>query len=426
MVAASTLGVFMEWYDFFLAATAALQIWPAIFFSGLSPILAIAVSYASFFIAYLTRPIGSIIFGHLGDKVGRKSTMIWTLLIAGICTLGIAVLPPYAEIGLLAPVSVIILRIAYGIGIGGEFGGASSWIAEFAAKSKRRAFWASFGMVVIPLGVTCSSAAFIVAQATLRPADVVAWGWRVLFGLGALMLLVALVIRYFTFESPIFAELKQKQAVERSPAIQVMKENWRSILLLAAVILGPIYVGNVMSYPFVLGYWGALKISPIFSNITIVIGYVFASVMVLVGAVLGDKFGRKVVLRFGILWGLVMAVVFYPLINLMNPVGIVLAEALIIGSTQFTLSVFPIVSAEYFSTSRRFSGSGISFQTGAFMNGMIAVFLVPVFVSISGGVLGAWPYLAAGGVICTILSLAFLTRLRETRNIDITSVQAKS
>jgi MFS family permease len=416
----------MEWYDFFLAATAALQIWPTIFFSGLSPILAIAVSYSSFFIAYLTRPIGSIIFGHLGDKVGRKSTMIWTLLIAGICTLGIAVLPPYAEIGLLAPLSVIILRIAYGIGIGGEFGGASSWIAEFAAKSKRRAFWASFGMVVIPLGVTCSSAAFIVAQATLRPAEVVTWGWRVLFGLGALMLLVALVIRYFTFESPIFADLKQKRAVERSPAIQVMKENWRSILLLAGVILGPIYVGNVESYPFVLGYWGALKISPIFSNITIVIGYIFASVMVLVGAVLGDKFGRKVVLRFGILWGLVMAVVFYPLINLMNPVGIVLAEALIIGSTQFTLSVFPVVSAEYFSTSRRFSGSGISFQTGAFMNGMIAVFLVPVVVSFSGGVLGAWPYLAAGGVICTILSLTFLTRLRETRDIDITSVQAKS
>jgi MFS family permease len=423
LVIAATAGTFIEWYDFFLAGIASIGIWPSLFFSGLGPTVAIAVSYGSYFIAHLSRPIGAIVFGHLGDRVGRKSTLMLTLVIASIATLGIALCPSSAEIGALAGALIIALRLVYGLAIGGEWGGATSWLSEHTAKSKWRGFWTSFAGVTLALGVSISALVFAFTQSWMRPADFISWGWRWLFGIGAVMLLVAMVIRCYTTESPLFSKLKNQGALEKAPALEVFRKNWRTIGLLILVNLGASVTVNGIYYPFVIGYLALYKVSTVFVTFSVAIAYLITSFMIPLVACASDLYGRRKMLAILTSLMLIAAIVFFPLANTLDYTLIALAGLFIVGATISSIgALIPIVQAENFPTKERYSGVGITFQLTTLSVGLLGSILNPILMIMSGGLRGMPPYLVTEAIIGLIISLVAISRLKESKSVDMEKI----
>jgi MFS family permease len=177
---AAVVGTTIEWYDFFIAGTAAALIWPSVFFPKSDPASGILLSMITFGLGFVTRPVGAFLFGHFGDKLGRKATLIATLLTMGIGTLGIALTPPYSAIGIWGGILIAAFRLLQGLGVGGEWGGATTLIAEFSAKSKYRAFWGSWVQQGVPFGLIAANGLFLFLSSTLSQNDLYNWGWRIL------------------------------------------------------------------------------------------------------------------------------------------------------------------------------------------------------------------------------------------------------
>lgn len=415
---ASTLGTLLEWYDFFLAGTAAAQIWPLVFFSNFSPVTALAFSIATYGITFFTRPIGAWIFGFLGDKLGRKSMLVWTLGIAGISMLGIALIPSYASIGLLAPILLNLFRATQGIGLGGEFGGSTSWVVEHAAKSKHRALWSGWVQWSVPLGTVLSVISFIIAR-TYSGSAYLDWGWRVPFVVGAGVAVVGIVIRYRLQDSPLFRQLAEKRQIERAPFSQMLKSSWRKVVVLAFLFSYITVIFSGLVNPTSLSYMAASKISPTAALYYITYGTSFALVTVIVGSLLGDKIGRKWVAVLATALTAVVALAFFPLLSTKNPFYIILAEGALVGSAYLFLGVVPVVYNENFPTAYRYSGSGFSFQLGNLIAGIVITFVIPYIISSYGGVLGATQALTGVGVAFALISMVAALFLKDTKDVQL-------
>src|SRR5580693_457988 len=241
---ASAVGTSIEWYDFFLYGVAAALVFPQKYFPQSDPFVGTLLSFSTYFVGFIARPIGAIIFGHFGDRIGRKASLIATLLLMGAATMGIGFIPDYATIGIWGAVLLTLARVIQGIGVGGEWGGSVLLAGEWT-DPKRRGFstsWAQFGA---PAGMFLANGAFTLMTASTTNQQFMAWGWRVPFLLSFILIFIGLYIRIGILETPVFSKLKAEKRIERMPVTEVLRRNWREVILTALLRTGqqtPFYI----------------------------------------------------------------------------------------------------------------------------------------------------------------------------------------
>src|SRR5579884_1199790 len=233
VIVASTLGTTIEWYDFFLYSTVAALVFPALYFPKSDPFVGTLLSLTTILLGFIARPIGGIVFGHLGDRIGRKSTLIATLLLMGISTVLIGFIPGYAVIGVTAPILISLLRFFQGLGVGGEWGGSVLLALEYGHE-RNRGFWASWPQAGVPIGLVLS-AGLVALFSAISGSQFSSWGWRIPFFLSAVLIVVGLYIRLRIMETPLFAKVQESNQVASLPVLDVLRSNWEEIILSAAV-----------------------------------------------------------------------------------------------------------------------------------------------------------------------------------------------
>jgi MFS family permease len=416
VTAAATIGTVMEWYDFFLAALLATTVWPLIFFPAFDPVVGTAAALSTYFVVWFSRPIGAYIFGYYGDRIGRKTTLIWTLLLMGISSIIIGITPDYYTIGWVAPVIIILMRLLLGIGLGGEWGGAASWVLEFATKSKYKGFWTSWVNFAIYAGLALGAGLFILFRA-LDPANFVTVGWRYLFIIGGIMIIIGIIIRYTISESPLFVALKNKGEVDDSPALKVLKIEWKIIMLQASSWAYIITATSGVILAYSVPYLIALEFDPIFPIYTIVIGAISGAIFTIIGGIITDFLGKKSVMIFSIILVIIFSYLYFLLLSTKNITLILLAQSLLFAITALAVGALPKRFGEHFNTKYRYSGAGLSFQIGALLGGIPAI-IIPLFAILAGGFLNAWPYVMVTLVVVSLLSLVATIFVKEAERLS--------
>lgn len=410
---ASLVGTTIEFFDFFIFGTAAALVFNKLFFPDLSPLIGTLASFATFGVAFVARPLGALIFGHFGDRIGRKQMLVTSLLLMGVGTVLIGLLPTYEQVGILAPVLLVLCRLLQGLAIGGEWGGAVLMAVEHAPKRKR-AFYASWPQVGVPLGLVLATALFFVVQ-QLPEDDLMSWGWRIPFLLSSLLVVTGLYIRLKIEDSPAFQALKDESKEERFPAAVVFRRAGKGVLLGAFSIAAaniPFYMATV----FALTYGADAGVGR-----NTVLGAVCLASLIQIATIpyvglLCDRLGRRPVMMAGAAATVVMAFPFFWLLDTHNPLAIVFALILALPLCH-ALTYGPQASflPETFPTQLRYSGAGIAYTMGGL------AFSAPV-PFVSAALLdhfdAAWPlsiYIAIGG----LLTLFAVAASRESVHDDI-------
>jgi metabolite-proton symporter len=415
-VVASTIGTTIEWYDFFLYGTVAALLFPSLFFPEADPFVAQILSFGTFTVGFIARPLGGVVFGYLGDRVGRKSTLVATLLLMGISTVLIGFLPTYAQVGVAAPIVLTLLRFIQGIGVGGEWGGAVLLALEYGHRG-RRGFYASWPQAGVPLGLLASTGVVELFRGNLTEEAFEAWGWRVPFLLSGVLIAVGLVIRARLLETPLFAHLQQTRQVAAAPVREVVRRHWREILLAAGIRL----TENSCFYLFtvyVISHANkVLKIPdvPVLRAVSLAAAVEFFT-MPLFG-LLSDHWSRKAVYTLGCLVLVCFAGPYFVLLETRDPFWITVAVVLsLAGGHAMLYSVQASLIPELFGTRLRYSGASIGYQLAAPIAGglapLIATTLVQVFPNQS------WP-LAEYVILISVISLACVWALAETSTKDL-------
>ena len=386
-VIASTIGTTVEWYDFFLYGTAAALVFPKVFFPGSSDFAGVLASFSTLFVGFAARPVGAAIFGHYGDRVGRKATLVTTLVLMGVATFFIGLLPGYTSIGVAAPILLVLLRIAQGIGVGGEWGGSVLMSMEWGSK-KRRGLMASFPQLGVPLGLLLSTGMIKLMTSVLSPADFDSWGWRVPFLASFVLVLIGLYVRLRVMESPQFTEVKQAKAVVRQPFIQVLKEHPMEILTSAFIRLSeqaPFYI----FITFVLTYGTSVLKLPradLLNDTLIAAGLGLISVPLF--GHLSDLFGRRLIYGIGIVCTALYAFPYFGLLDTKNSGLVLLAIVLSLLFHDIQYGPQAALIAESFGTNLRYSGAGIGYQLASVIAGgpapLIAAFILEKTKSSTG------------------------------------------
>jgi metabolite-proton symporter len=401
-VIASTVGTTVEWYDFFLYGTAAALVFPKVFFPGQSDYAGVLASFGTLFVGFAARPLGAAIFGHLGDRIGRKGTLVATLMLMGIATFLIGVLPGYSGIGLAAPIALVLLRVVQGIGVGGEWGGSVLMSMEWG-RQHRRGLMASWPQLGVPLGLLLSTLMVKVMSAATGPAFET-WGWRVPFLVSIVLVGVGLYVRLRVDESPAFAAVKTHKAVVRQPVWQAIRRHPREILTSAFVRLSeqaPFY----LFITFVLTY-GTKELNlnrGDLLNDTLIAAAVGLVSVPLFGY-LSDRIGRRLMYGIGVVCTGLYAFPYFGLLDTRKSGLVLLAivVSLIIHDMQYGPQAALI--AESFGTNIRYSGAGLGYQLASVIAGGPAPLIAAAIVEHTGSSTGISWYI----VICAMVSFAAL------------------
>ena len=364
---ASTVGTTIEWYDFFLYNTAASLIFPALFFPKQAAFTGILLSFGTQFVGFAARPVGAAIFGHYGDRIGRKATLIATLLLMGIATALIGVLPTYSSIGYAAPVLLTLLRIGQGIGVGGEWGGSVLLSMEWGAR-RRRGLMASWPQLGVPLGLVLSTGVIrLMTDWTGDSFD--SWGWRIPFLLSFVLIAVGLYVRLRVLESPEFEAVRKTETVVKRPLVEVIRTEWPTILSAAFVRMGeqaPFYLFT----SFVLTY-GTKHLSLTRDHVLdyILIAATIGLISVPLFGHLSDIFGRRRVYGTGIVLTALFAFPYFGLLNTKESALVLIAivVSLIFHDMQYGPQAALI--AEGFGANLRYSGAGLGYQLSSVIAG---------------------------------------------------------
>jgi MFS family permease len=406
----------MEWYDFFLAALLATTVWPLIFFPVFDPVVGTAAALSAYVVTFFSRPVGAYIFGHYGDRIGRKTMLIWTLMLMGVSSIIIGITPDYYTIGWVAPAIIILMRLLLGIGLGGEWGGAASWVLEFAAKSRYRGFWTSWINFAVYTGLALGAGLFILFR-TLDPANFVTIGWRYLFIIGGIMVIIGIIIRYTIAESPLFAALKNKGGVDDSPALKVLKIEWKTIMLQALSWAYIITATSGVILAYSVPYLTALKFDPTFAMYTVMISAISGAIFTVIGGIITDFLGKKGVMIISIILVIIFSYPYFLLLSTKNIALILLAQSLLLAFTTLGFGSIPKRFSEHFHIKYRYSGAGLSYQIGTTF-GSIPILFPPLFAILAGGFLNAWPYVMVTLVVVCLLSLVAIIFIKETERLS--------
>jgi metabolite-proton symporter len=433
IVSASLIGTTIEWYDFFLYTAAASLVFKDVFFPEAGAVKGTLLALATYAVGFIARPIGGVVFGHFGDKVGRKKLLVISLVMMGVTTTGIGLLPTYAAIGVAAPILLTLLRVIQGFALGGEWGGAVLIVSEHGG-DKRRGFWASWPQVGAPGGNLLATAVLAILGAVQSEAAFQAWGWRIPFLLSAVLLVIGLWIRLAVSESPVFLaaqrRAEQRGTPEKAPIVQVFKHSWREVL----IAMGARMAENVSYYvitAFILVYVTGtaatatggteevpgLGLDKSMGVNAVLIASAVHFVTIPLWGLLSDRIGRRVVYLFGAVGMAVWAFVFFalvdtksfPMIALAATVGLVLHGAMYGPQAAFF--------AELFGTRVRYSGASIGAQLSSIVAGALAPIIALALLVASGSTVAVSIYVLA---MCAITVVAVLLA-RETRGVSLDS-----
>lgn len=412
---ASFTGTAIEWYDYFLYGSAAALVFPQVFFSELGPTAALLASFATFGVAFLFRPLGGIIFGHFGDKMSRKQALVITLLIMGIGTFAIGLLPTTGQVGLLAPILLIVLRLIQGLGLGGEWGGAALMVVEHAP-ANRRGIYGVACQLGVPAGQLTSAG--ILALMALLPSDqFLSWGWRVPFLFSGALVIVGLYIRAKVPESPKFLAIKAANQQPKLPISEVFRHAKKTTLLLIFVQAAST-VGYYLFTVYSLSYVSTeLKLPQAWALTGVLVGAAVLLVAMPLYAALSDRIGRRPVYAAGTLFIALYAVPFFWLLNTRESTVIVLAIAApIVFGYGPTGALHGPLYAEQYPTRYRYTGASVAYQFSSMVAGAPAALVAGALVAATGTTMSVSWYVIAAAFI----SLLCVLFLKETYRADLT------
>jgi MHS family shikimate/dehydroshikimate transporter-like MFS transporter len=387
VVIASFIGTTIEWYDFFLYGTAAALVFNKLFFPTIEPMAGTMAAFATYAVGFFARPLGGVVFGHFGDKLGRKSMLVTTLMMMGVATVLIGLLPTYEQVGVAAPVMLVALRFIQGFGVGGEWGGAVLMAVEHGHEG-RRGFHASWVQAGVPVGLLLANGVFHLAS-SMEEKAFLTWGWRVPFLLGVLLLVVGMFIRMKIIESPVFTEAKKTDPGPQVPILAVLRDHPRNVLL----SMGARFAENAFFYIFtvlVLSF-GSQQLG--MSKGALLNAVLLGSAVQLVAipwfGALSDKHGRRPVYLGGALFLTVFAFPFFWLLETRQE-SLVIA-AVIIGLVGHAAMYGPQAAffSELFGTRVRYSGASLGYQLASPLAGGLAPLIATWLLNQSGG--KPWP-----------------------------------
>jgi metabolite-proton symporter len=416
---ASFIGTTIEWYDFFLYGTASALIFGRLFFPNYDPLTATLASFGTYAVGFAARPIGGIVCGHFGDRVGRKSMLVFTLLVMGIATFLIGLLPTYHSIGIWAPILLVLLRLVQGFGVGGEWGGAVLMAVEHSPKG-RRGFYGSWPQVGVPAGLLLSTVVF--GLISKLPEDMLlTWGWRVAFLLSILLVCVGIYIRLAVVEPPAFREIRQNRTESRMPILDAVRQHPRNVIL----AMGAFYLYTV----FILTYATQPRIG--FSSSSVLVAIALAALIEMFAIPtfgwLSDRLGRRPVYLFGAIFTGLFAFPFFWLVETSRTGLMMLAivSALVLGHAAMYGPQASFFS-ELFGTRVRYSGASLGYQLASVIAGGLSPLIATGLLRRTGS---SWP------IALFVIGMAAVTTLSvflavETAHGDITAEsgagQAKS
>ncbi|WZH37297.1 MAG: MFS transporter [Microbacterium enclense] len=413
VVFATVVGTTVEWYDFFLYASAAGLVFGQLFFAPAGPGIAQILAFLTVGLSFLFRPLGAFLAGHLGDKYGRRVVLMLTLILMGASTTLIGVLPTYDAIGVVAPVLLILLRVLQGISAGGEWGGAVLMAVEHAPKTKRSLFGAS-PQLGVPLGLLLASG-MLALMALIAPGDAfLAWGWRVPFLLSFVLILVGYYVRKKVEESPVFVEIAERKEQTRMPIVQLFRKHALLVIIAAFVFAGNNAVGYMTTGGYIQRY-ATNPDGPLGLPTADVLGAVTLSavswfVFTWLGGWLGDKIGRRNTYIIGWIAMLVAIVALFPLVNTGSVGLLTLGIVLLTVGLGLTYGPQAALYAELFPASIRFSGVSISYAIGAICGGAFAPTIATALVDATGTTVSVTVYLAVMAVLGLIATLLLRDR----------------
>jgi metabolite-proton symporter len=404
---ASLIGTTIEYFDFYIYATAAVLVFPQLFFPAGNDATATLQSLATFALAFFARPLGSALFGHFGDRVGRKATLVAALLTMGLSTVFIGLLPTYQSIGLLAPLLLALCRLGQGLGLGGEWGGAVLLATENAPPGKR-AWYGMFPQLGAPLGFLCSTAVFLLLTEYLSDAEFFAWGWRVPFLASALLVFVGLYVRLRLHETPAFQRAIANNERVRLPMLTVCTEHTRTLILGTFAATATFVVFYLMTV-FSLS-WGtsALGYSRQEFLILQMIGVLFFALTIPISAVIADRRGRRAMLIAATLGIMGFGLCFEPLFGSDSPLRVVIFLALGLGLMGLTYGPLGTALSELFPTSVRYTGASLTFNLAGIVGASLAPYLA-TWLATHHGLAYVGYYLTVAGAI-SLLALLLIRR----------------
>jgi len=414
VVAASFAGALLEWYDFFIFGTASGLIFNRLFFSNTDPTLGMIAAFATFGVGFLARPLGGIVFGHFGDRVGRKSTLIATLILTGSATFLIGLLPTYESIGIWAPILLAALRLVQGFGLGGEYGGAALMTIE-SAPYEQRGFWGALPQMAASAGIMLATGVFALCNLVFTEQELLAWGWRIPFLLSAVMLIVGLQIRLHVEETMDFSQAKAKQArakahaargkgdrhKEALPIVELFRGHPREIVLALGARLAETVSSNIIN-AFGIAYVSTQLALGRELPLTgmLIASFVGIGMCPLAGWI-SDRIGQRAVYMAGAIATLLLIFPFFMLLNSGNATLVCLAFLVTynLGPTLM-FAVQPTMFARMFRTRVRYSGLSFAYQFSAILGGLTPL-IAATLLAVGGGA----PWLVAGyGAVIALLS----------------------
>lgn len=405
---ASAAGTTIEFYDFFIYGTAAALVFPVVFFPALGAAAGTVASFGTFAVAFIARPVGAIIFGHYGDRIGRKKTLITTLLMMGIATVLIGLIPDASTIGIAAPILLVVLRFVQGLAVGGEWAGATLLTAEYAPQGKRGLF-GSFPQLGPSVAFALASGTFLVTSLTLgdKSEAFITIGWRVPFILSAVLVLVGFWVRTSIEETPVFRNANRPATTAKLPIVESIKGQPREILLAGGsltLLFALFYIGTAFLTSYATSPTGMQLSRPVVLT-TGIIASVFVAAATMASGILSDRFGRKKVIAASCIFAVPWSLVLFPLLN----TGTVLAFG--IGLTV-TLVIFAIAYGpagallpELFETKYRYTGAGMGYNLAGVLGGGIVPLVAAQLITSTGG-WGIGVLLAAIGVFSIACTMA--------------------
>ncbi|MDR5815405.1 MULTISPECIES: MFS transporter [unclassified Caballeronia] len=415
-VSAATFGTALEWFDFTLYGSVAATVLPKLFFPAMEPSSALLASLATFSVGLAARPLGAIICGHFGDKIGRRNLMLGTVSVMGITSVLMGLLPTYAQIGMLAPILLVLLRIIQGFALGGESTGGQLMALEHAPADRRGKYSGLIGMCA-PLSQILANAVLLLLSATMSADAFTRYGWRIPFVMSFLLVLVGIYIRLRVAETPAFLQMKQSAVASvSSPLKDAFRLHYKTIIRMMLFFCGPTAL-FYLAVVFTLGYLTNTLGVPKQTGFTLLmIANACAVAGSILGGLLSDRIGRRRALMLASAATLVIMLFYFPVLGTRSFVPMAIAMGLFMGFTQVQTGIQPVAFAEAFPTNVRYSGSALAF-TGAslFAGGPIPV-VATWLLNLSHG--SPWPLVALVAAL-NVLSFCMIAIGPETAGVDL-------